>query len=129
MTKPHYRRDHADPLMTTRETAQLLGVSLRTVQLWDTAGTLPAGRTPGGHRRIRKSDVLAFAERSGLRPARQTATATTAATTGNEQLDALAAEVARLKTVLKDMLTIAKRIGIGDTPPAIAAANALGEAL
>lgn len=124
MTKPHYRRDHDDPLMTTRETAHLLGVSLRTVQLLVKAGTLSAGRTPGGHRRIRKSDVLALAERSGLRPPRQPV-----ATTGNEQLDALTAEVERLKSVLKDMLTIARSIGIGDTPPAIAAANALGEAL
>lgn len=127
MTKPHYRRDHDDPLMTTRETAHLLGVSLRTVQLWDAAGTLPAGRTPGGHRRIRKSDVLALAERSGLRPACKPAG------TGDAVRDVaqteLKGEAEHLRKVLKDLLTIAKRIGIGDTPPAIAAANALGEAL
>jgi excisionase family DNA binding protein len=58
-----------DPLLTTREAALRLGVSLRTVQLWVEAGTLPAGRTPGGHRRIRLSAVEALAQRSGLRPA------------------------------------------------------------
>ena len=46
-----------------------LGVSLRTVQLWVEAGTLPAGRTPGGHRRIRLSAVETLAQRSGLRAA------------------------------------------------------------
>jgi excisionase family DNA binding protein len=48
-----------------------LGVSLRTVQLWVEAGTLPAGRTPGGHRRIRLSAVESLAQRSGLRAATQ----------------------------------------------------------
>jgi excisionase family DNA binding protein len=62
----------ADPLWTTREAAQRLGVSLRTVQLWVEAGILPAGRTAGGHRRIRRSDVEALVQRSGLRePARR----------------------------------------------------------
>jgi excisionase family DNA binding protein len=60
-----------DPLLTTREAAMRLGVSLRTVQLWVEAGTLPAGRTPGGHRRIRLSAVEALAQRSGLRAAAQ----------------------------------------------------------
>lgn len=57
----------ADPLWTTRDAAQRLGVSLRTVQLWVEAGILPAGRTAGGHRRIRRSDVEALVRRNGLR--------------------------------------------------------------
>jgi excisionase family DNA binding protein len=71
MSRPHFAPDPLDPLLTTREAAMRLGVSLRTVQLWVEAGTLPAGRTPGGHRRIRLSAVEALAQRSGLRAAAQ----------------------------------------------------------
>lgn len=71
MSRPHFAPDPLDPLLTTREAALRLGVSLRTVQLWVEAGTLPAGRTPGGHRRIRLSAVEALAQRSGLRAAAQ----------------------------------------------------------
>lgn len=49
-----------DPLLdtcTTREAAILLGVSLRTVQLWVEEGALRAWKTPGGHRRIIRSSV------------------------------------------------------------------------
>lgn len=37
---------------TTIEAAKLLGVSVRTVQLWVENGTLEAWKTAGGHRRI-----------------------------------------------------------------------------
>jgi len=37
---------------TTIETAKLLGVAVRTVQLWVENGTLEAWKTAGGHRRI-----------------------------------------------------------------------------
>ena len=37
---------------TTIETAKMLGVSVRTVQLWVENGTLDAWKTAGGHRRI-----------------------------------------------------------------------------
>lgn len=43
--------------MTTREAGELLGVAVRTVQLWVEAGVLPAWRTAGGHRRIARSAV------------------------------------------------------------------------
>lgn len=49
-----------DPLLdtcTTREAAVLLGVSLRTAQLWVEEGALRAWKTPGGHRRIIRSSV------------------------------------------------------------------------
>jgi excisionase family DNA binding protein len=38
--------------LTTKEAGELLGVSIRTVQLWVEGGMLDAWRTPGGHRRI-----------------------------------------------------------------------------
>lgn len=42
---------------TTREAAEMLGVSLRTAQLWVDSGILKAWRTEGGHRRIDLSSV------------------------------------------------------------------------
>lgn len=49
MSKPHFLMTN---YRTTREAGARLGVSLRTVQLWCEAGTIPFSRTPGGHRRI-----------------------------------------------------------------------------
>lgn len=37
---------------TTREAAALLGISVRTAQMWVESGRLQAWKTPGGHRRI-----------------------------------------------------------------------------
>jgi excisionase family DNA binding protein len=42
---------------TTREAAELLGVSLKTAQLWSESGLLEAWRTEGGHRRIFRTSV------------------------------------------------------------------------
>jgi excisionase family DNA binding protein len=46
-----------DDVMTTREAGEMLGVAVRTIQLWVEAGVLPAWRTAGGHRRIARSAV------------------------------------------------------------------------
>jgi excisionase family DNA binding protein len=43
--------------LTTREAADLLGVSLRTVQLWVENGRLEAWKTEGGHRRVSRVSV------------------------------------------------------------------------
>ena len=45
---------------SSRETAQILGVSLRTIQLWVESGILDAWKTAGGHRRIVKASVERF---------------------------------------------------------------------
>ncbi|MBB1633551.1 response regulator [Cupriavidus sp. UME77] len=42
---------------STRTAAEMLGVSLRTVQLWVENGRLPAWKTDGGHRRIPADSV------------------------------------------------------------------------
>jgi excisionase family DNA binding protein len=42
---------------TTREAAEVLGVSLRTAQLWVDSGILQAWKTEGGHRRISVDSV------------------------------------------------------------------------
>ena len=43
--------------LTTRQTAKLLNVSVRTIQLWVENGTLQAWKTAGGHRRISVGSV------------------------------------------------------------------------
>jgi len=47
-----------DPIITTREAAELLGVSTRTAQTWIETNTLDSWKTPGGHRRVRRSAVM-----------------------------------------------------------------------
>jgi len=43
--------------VTTQEAARLLGVSVRTIQLWVENGALHAWKTAGGHRRIARASV------------------------------------------------------------------------
>jgi len=49
-----------DQYLTSREAAEQLGVSLRTVQLWVESGVLRAWKTVGGHRRIERQSVEDF---------------------------------------------------------------------
>ena len=49
--------------VSLREAAALLGVHPATVRSWADKGELPSRRTPGGHRRFRRSDLLRQAER------------------------------------------------------------------
>ena len=51
--------------LTTKQVAELLGVSLPSVINWANAGKLSAFRTPGGHRRIRYPDLVSFSQRFG----------------------------------------------------------------
>ena len=50
----------AGEFMSTREAAAMLGVALRTVQLWVEAGVLTAWKTAGGHRRVVRASVDAL---------------------------------------------------------------------
>lgn len=54
---------------TTREAAHLLGVSLRTAQLWVESGVLEAWKTEGGHRRIARSSVQSLLKKGAQRAA------------------------------------------------------------
>ena len=49
-----------DEILTTAQTAKLLGVSVRTAQLLIEGGSLPSWKTPGGHRRVYRRDVEAI---------------------------------------------------------------------
>jgi excisionase family DNA binding protein len=46
--------------MAIGEVAKLFGVTVKTVRRWDQPGGLQAVRTPGGQRRYRTADVMAF---------------------------------------------------------------------
>jgi excisionase family DNA binding protein len=57
--------------LTLGQAASYLGVAQSTIRKWTDQGTLPAIKTPGGHRRYRRGDLEAFLERSRPgRPAR-----------------------------------------------------------
>src|SRR5213595_3978063 len=47
-------------IYTTHEVSRLLHVNPRSVINWIEQDLLPSYRTPGGHRRIRREDLLAF---------------------------------------------------------------------
>jgi excisionase family DNA binding protein len=49
--------DADSEFVSTREAADMLGVALRTVQLWVENGSLQAWKTAGGHRRIVRASV------------------------------------------------------------------------
>jgi excisionase family DNA binding protein len=46
-----------EEMLTVGEVARLAGVDPKTVTRWARAGKLRAIRTPGGHRRYRRTDV------------------------------------------------------------------------
>ena len=81
-----------DDLMTTRQAGELLGVAVRTVQLWVESGVLPAWRTAGGHRRISRVAVEQLLEQRArvLRP--QAPGAEPAGTPGADPLKLLIVE-------------------------------------
>lgn len=49
--------DHEESYVTSTQAAKLLGVSLRTIQLWVESKVLRAWKTAGGHRRILQSSI------------------------------------------------------------------------
>lgn len=54
------------PVFTTFEAAKLCHVSPLSIINWVNAGRLPAFRTPGGHRRIRREDLVRFMRDGGI---------------------------------------------------------------
>lgn len=53
-------------VFTTFEAARLCHVSPLSIINWVNAGRLAAFRTPGGHRRIRREDLVLFMQESGI---------------------------------------------------------------
>ncbi|MFN3820252.1 GAF domain-containing protein [Blastomonas sp.] len=58
-----------DDILTTAQTAKLLGVSVRTAQLLIEGGSVPSWKTPGGHRRVYRRDVEAIITAGSSEPA------------------------------------------------------------
>jgi len=54
------------PVFTTFEAAKLCHVSPLSIINWVNAGRLAAFRTPGGHRRIRRDDLIRFMRDNGI---------------------------------------------------------------
>ena len=53
------RRAQESDWLTLGQAATYLGVAQSTIRKWTDQGTLPAIKTPGGHRRYREDDVMA----------------------------------------------------------------------
>jgi excisionase family DNA binding protein len=52
--------DTDEEILTTFEAAKYAGLSYNTIKSWAKAGAIPYYKTPGGHWRIRRSDLDAF---------------------------------------------------------------------
>ena len=57
--------DSTSEWVSLRQAADLLGVHPATVRNWADKGDLPSRRTPGGHRRFRKADLMQYAATQG----------------------------------------------------------------
>jgi excisionase family DNA binding protein len=49
-----------DEYLRTKQVAAMLNATIESVRAWHKQGLLPAVRTPGGHLRFRRSDVVKF---------------------------------------------------------------------
>lgn len=50
-------------ILTTFQAARLCGVSHKSIERWIDAGFLRGFRTPGGHRRVQRADLLEFIQK------------------------------------------------------------------
>lgn len=56
-------QNDSDRLLTSHQVGELLQVNPSSINKWVNDGRIPAFRTPGGHRRIRIGDLVAFLEK------------------------------------------------------------------
>jgi diguanylate cyclase (GGDEF)-like protein/excisionase family DNA binding protein len=110
-----------DAWLRLSEAAAVLGVSLNTLRRWSDSGRLPCYRSPGGHRRYRRTDIEALLRRqSAARPPGGDAPAGEGASIADADERAAAALPAL------DTLAQAAAEGIGVTACVIAAADTDG---
>jgi excisionase family DNA binding protein len=64
--------ENGDHYISTRKAAEILGVTIRTIQNWVDTGKLNARITLGGHRRLLRHEVEALATGESQKPVRHT---------------------------------------------------------
>ncbi len=101
-----------DKSITTRDVAQMLGVTETTVKRWSDDGLLRCVRTPGGHRKFLLRDVAGFANAHGLTPDGLQPPPMTKAQFEELALGVSLHEHKRIATVLLDELLQADRNGV-----------------
>lgn len=108
-----------DSVLTTTETAKLLGISVRTAQLLIESGKLPSWKTPGGHRRVHRSDVDLLMDQA--RGAGHAASATVLVVTTAERLAPFRQLFAKIGHVVPQFVTSPWSAAMlaGSRPPAI----------
>lgn len=72
-------------LLTLQQTSDILGISKKTLRIWDDEGKLISIRTVGGHRRYKEEDVLFFLKESNTEPIQTNITATYSRVSSHEQ--------------------------------------------
>jgi putative resolvase len=72
-------------LLTLQQTSDILGISKKTLRIWDDEGKLISIRTIGGHRRYKEEDVLSFLKESNAEPIQTNITATYSRVSSHEQ--------------------------------------------
>ncbi len=59
----------ANPMLTPREAARLLGVSYATIKQWILSGKLKTAQTPGGHHRLTEAMLKPFLQKDKMKQA------------------------------------------------------------
>jgi molybdopterin-binding protein len=58
----------ANPMLTPREAARMVGVSYPTIKQWILSGKLKTVQTPGGHHRVAQSALKPFVAKDAAKP-------------------------------------------------------------
>lgn len=111
-------------ILTTTDVAKILGVSVRTAQLLIEGGSIPSWKTPGGHRRVYRSDVLALVPSEEARALPVSARVIVIA--GPDALPDLTARLAGAPSCFVDAYTepFSALLNIGGRSPAAVVINA-----
>lgn len=100
-----------DEILTTAQAAKLLGVSVRTAQLWVESGNLASWKTPGGHRRIPRTAVAELIAGQATHHPSVGATAVVLARAGHVRAWDGLAKAGLVVEVVEDALQAAVRVG------------------
>lgn len=118
-------------ILTTADTARLLGVSVRTAQLLIEGGTVPSWKTPGGHRRVYRADVMKLIDSGdrGSAPAQVPASAVVIVIGRAECLPRYAEELAKAPECTPELFEdlLGALVAIGSVKPHAVVVDAASE--